>query len=89
MMHKIRKSRIRQKICLTRAFFCGILSELVIQGEMAERLMALVLKTSDAERHRGFESLSLRQHSLSMDAWHSSILCRCTQVAQGAPLLRE
>ena len=28
---------------------------------MAERLMALVLKTSDAERHRGFESLSLRQ----------------------------
>ena len=27
---------------------------------MAERLMALVLKTSDAERHRGFESLSLR-----------------------------
>ncbi len=29
-------------------------------GEMAERLMALVLKTSDAERHRGFESLSLR-----------------------------
>ncbi len=29
-------------------------------GEMAERLKALVLKTSDAERHRGFESLSLR-----------------------------
>ena len=29
-------------------------------GGMAERLMALVLKTSDAERHRGFESLSLR-----------------------------
>ena len=28
---------------------------------MAERLKALVLKTSDAERHRGFESLSLRQ----------------------------
>ena len=27
--------------------------------------MALVLKTSDAERHRGFESLSLRQLSLS------------------------
>ena len=27
---------------------------------MAEWLMALVLKTSDAERHRGFESLSLR-----------------------------
>ncbi len=30
-------------------------------GEMAERLMALVLKTSDTERYRGFESLSLRQ----------------------------
>ena len=30
-------------------------------GGMAEWLMALVLKTSDAERHRGFESLSLRQ----------------------------
>lgn len=29
-------------------------------GEMAERLMALVLKTSDAFGHRGFESLSLR-----------------------------
>ena len=33
---------------------------------MAERLMALVLKTSDVERHRGFESLSLRHfHSSS------------------------
>ena len=32
-------------------------------GEMAERLMALVLKTSDTERYRGFESLSLRQLS--------------------------
>ena len=49
-------------------------------GEMAERLMALVLKTSDAERHRGFESLSLR---------HVGIIWRSTQVAEGAPLLRE
>ena len=32
-----------------------------IRGEMAERFKALVLKTSDVERHRGFESLSLRQ----------------------------
>ena len=32
---------------------------------MAERLMALVLKTSDTERYRGFESLSLRQLFLS------------------------
>ena len=30
-------------------------------GEMAEWFKALVLKTSDVERHRGFESLSLRQ----------------------------
>lgn len=28
---------------------------------MAERLMALVLKTSDTERYRGFESHLLRQ----------------------------
>ena len=35
----------------------------VNDGEMAERLKALVLKTSDTERYRGFESLSLRQHT--------------------------
>ena len=46
---------------------------------MAEWLKALVLKTSDVERHRGFESLSLRFRRL----WRS------TQVAEGAPLLRE
>ena len=38
---------------------------LVKHGEMAERFKALVLKTSDVERHRGFESLSLRQLCLS------------------------
>ena len=38
---------------------------LVMHGEMAERFKALVLKTSDVERHRGFESLSLRQLCLS------------------------
>ena len=48
-------------------------------GEMAEWFKALVLKTSDAERHRGFESLSLRQFNI----WRS------TQEAEGAPLLRE
>ena len=37
---------------------------LVVQGEMAEWLKALVLKTSDVERHRGFESLSLRQKNI-------------------------
>ena len=44
--------------------------------------MALVLKTSDAERHRGFESLSLRQ-------FYPHLTRRSTQVAEGAPLLRE
>ena len=34
-------------------------------GEMAEWLKALVLKTSDVERHRGFESLSLRQQNIT------------------------
>ena len=47
---------------------------------MAEWFMALVLKTSDTERYRGFESLSLRQFYN---------LCRSTQEAEGAPLLRE
>jgi hypothetical protein len=31
-------------------------------GEMSEWFMEPVLKTGDAERHRGFKSLSLRQH---------------------------
>ena len=34
------------------------------RGEMFEWFMELVLKTSDAARHRGFESLSLRQNRL-------------------------
>ena len=46
---------------------------LVMHGEMAERLMALVLKTSDVERHRGFESLSLRQLCLSRIAGDNRI----------------
>ena len=33
-------------------------------GEMAEWFMALVLKTSDTERYRGFESLSLRSPAM-------------------------
>ena len=49
---------------------------------MAERFKALVLKTSDTERYRGFESLSLRQI-------HMNRSCRSTQEAEGAPLLRE
>ena len=35
---------------------------------MAERFMALVLKTSDTERYRGFESLSLRHFHIAIGA---------------------
>ena len=42
-------------------FFCYNNLRWFGSGEMAEWFKALVLKTSDAERHRGFESLSLRQ----------------------------
>ena len=34
-------------------------------GEMFEWFMELVLKTSDVARHRGFESLSLRQFHIA------------------------
>ena len=40
-----------------------------IRGEMAERFKALVLKTSDVERHRGFESLSLRQNRIDVEKY--------------------
>ena len=39
----------------------GIILFAGLHGEMAEWFKALVLKTSDVARHRGFESLSLRQ----------------------------
>ena len=49
---------------------------------MAERFKAPVLKTGDVERHRGFESLSLRQQLyIDMEKYPS--------MAEGAPLLRE
>ena len=48
-------------------------------GEMAERFMALVLKTSDPARDRGFESLSLR-HLFSQEA---SFLGQLLKAAQG------
>ena len=41
----------------------------LIQGEMAEWFKALVLKTSDVARHRGFESLSLRQFNTAMEKY--------------------
>ena len=47
---------------------------------MSEWFKELVLKTSDAARHRGFESLSLRQFFNSILSWRS------TQVAvRGSP----
>ena len=46
---------------LTKAACYATIIGLVHSGAMAERLKALVLKTSDTERYRGFESLSLRQ----------------------------
>ena len=36
---------------------------------MAEWFKALVLKTSDVERHRGFESLSLRHMEVNMEKY--------------------
>ena len=40
-------------------------------GEMAEWLKAPVLKTGDVERHRGFESLSLRDISSAVEKYPS------------------
>ena len=55
-------------------------------GEMSERFKELVLKTSDTAMCRGFESHSLR-HFLSFISAEPT--CGSTQVAEGAPLLRE
>ena len=49
-------------------------------GEMAEWFMALVLKTSDTERYRGFESLSLRQFHI-----HLSDLQKYPRGRRGSP----
>ena len=37
-----------------------------LYGKLSERFMELVLKTSDAARHRGFESLTFRQYWASI-----------------------
>ena len=50
-----------QEALTKREFPAIIINTVFIRGEMAERFKALVLKTSVVERHRGFESLSLRQ----------------------------
>ena len=51
---------------LSSAVCFGILIKVLVPGEMSEWFMEPVLKTGDAERHRGFESLSLRQHSIKI-----------------------
>ena len=53
------------KKVLTNYSRWGIINIAGLHGEMAEWFKALVLKTSDAERHRGFESLSLRQSTIA------------------------
>jgi len=72
---------------------------------MPERLKGLVLKTSDSERNRGFESHSLRLKLSRLNIVALELLdnidsnltlksngsskWRITQVAEGAPLERE
>lgn len=53
---------------LTAAMDFAILHK-VLYGEMSERFMEPVLKTGDAARHRGFESLSLRQNFGEVPKW--------------------
>ena len=55
-------------------------------GEVSERFMELVLKTSDPERDRGFESHPLR-HKLNME-WQVFVR-RSTQVAEEDGLLNR
>ena len=56
-------------------------------GEMAEWFMALVLKTSDTARYRGFESLSLRQIEY-FERVLFSYMEKYSSTAEEAPLLR-
>ena len=52
-------------------------------GEVSERFKELVLKTSDSERGRGFESHPLRQQ------FYQDLFGEVPKLAEGAPLLRE
>ncbi len=54
-----------------------------INGEMSERFKELVLKTSDAGNGTVGSNPTLSATSFKLPAWRS------TQVAEGAPLLRE
>ena len=55
-----------------------------IHGEVSEWFKELVLKTSDSERGRGFESHSLRQ--LNITFMNREHLWRSTQVVEGVRL---
>ena len=58
-----------------------------IFGEVSERFMELVLKTSDSARGRGFESLSLRHFYMAHSGFY--IVMEKYPSGDGAPLLRE
>ena len=98
-------SRIKENL-LTQAIWGDTIAKRRLEsayGEMPERLKGLVLKTSDSERNRGFESHSLRYELIGLDIVVPELLdnidsnlteykqhpWRITQVAEGAPLERE
>ena len=61
---------------------CGAILQDALSGEVSERFMELVLKTSDPERDRGFESHPLR-HKLNT-VWQAIVLRSEIFSAQGA-----
>ena len=58
-------------------------------GEVSERFKELVLKTSDAAMHRGFESHSLRQTAFRIPQEIIFSARRSTQVAEEDGLLNR
>ena len=60
----------------------------IICGEVSEWFKELVLKTSDTERYRGFESHLLRHIRLFGSHW-LILIWRSTQEAEGARLESE
>jgi hypothetical protein len=63
------------KSCLKNTVFIAIA---FLFGEVSERFKELVLKTSDVERHRGFESHPLRHFEIG----------EVLKLAEEVPLLR-
>ncbi len=61
------KTARRADHALTFGDHIAIISTHDRQGEMSEWFKEPVLKTGDAARHRGFESLSLRQFAAKGD----------------------